>query len=421
MTDLKNYVAVTGAYWAFTLTDGALRMMVLLHFHTLGFAPLDLAYLFLFYEAMGVVTNFLGGWIGARYGLKLTLFAGLTIQIGALLMLSAVNVEWTLALSVAYVMVAQALSGIAKDLTKMSSKSAVKLVVTSDGDDSDALERMLFKWVALLTGSKNALKGIGFFLGGLMLTVLGFQLSLWLMAGLLAFALIIAVAAIRGDLGKAKKKIRGGELFSKSREINFLSAARIFLFASRDVWFVVGLPVSLYSALGWSFDQVGAFMAAWVIGYGFVQAFVPRIIKLDDGQSSATTAAIAWCLVLTAVPALIALALDPSALGAFGWEFNQLSPTLVLIVGLAVFGIIFAVNSSLHSYLIVAFSDHDKVALNVGFYYMANAIGRFIGTLLSGLVFQFAGLTACLWVSAGLLALALLFTLPLRQLRPARA
>ena len=392
MHDIRSYAAVTGAYWAFTLTDGALRMLVLLHFHQLGFTPLDLAFLFLLYEAMGIVTNAVGGWIGARFGLRLTLHAGLTIQIIALLMLSAVNPQWTLAFSVAYVMLAQALSGCAKDLTKMSSKSAVKLVV------ADNNQGLLFKWIALLTGSKNALKGLGFLLGGVMLSTLGFAVSLWSMAAMLVVVLLFAVATIRAGLGKAKSPLGKRELFSKSREINLLSAARIVLFASRDVWFVVGIPVYLYEALGWSFDQVGGFMALWIIGYGCVQALVPRLLKGTRDAASAARAATVWGFVLCVLPALIATALE------LGTDHPMVR--WVVIGGLLVFGVVFAINSSLHSYLIVAYSDHDKVALNVGFYYMANAAGRLTGTLLSGLTYQWAGLQACLWVSAAMVLAA---------------
>ena len=395
MADTRNYAAVTAAYWGFTLTDGALRMLVLLHFHRLGFSPIDLAFLFLLYEAMGIVTNFLGGWIGARYGLRITLYAGLTVQIAALVMLSLVDPAWALPLSVAYVMAAQALSGIAKDLTKMSSKSAVKLVVKEDKGGGHSL---LFHWVALLTGSKNALKGVGFFLGGFLLEAMGFQPALWLMAGCLAVVLAAALGYVRADLGKAKAAIARRDLFAKTRAINLLSFARIFLFASRDVWFVVGVPIFLYEQLGWSFDEVGAFMAAWVVGYGFVQAAAPRFSGrgAGGGASGATVAARWWGLALALPPALIV------------WGLGQpdLPGTAVLIAGLFVFGAVFAVNSSLHSYLIVAFSDHDKVALNVGFYYMANAIGRFAGTLLSGLIYQLAGLEACLLASSGMVAIA---------------
>lgn len=407
-SDGRTYAAVTAAYWAFTLTDGALRMLVLLHFHRLGFTPLDIAVLFLLYEAMGIVTNFLGGWIGARYGLKITLFSGLAVQIAALLMLSQTDSAWTMLFSVGFVMTAQALSGIAKDLTKMSSKSAVKLVVASEA------EGLLFKWVAILTGSKNALKGVGFLLGGVMLQWLDFAPSLYLMAGMLAVVLGASLLTVTADLGKAKQKIAKRDLFAKSREINFLSAARIFLFASRDVWFVVGVPVFLYDRLGWSFDRVGLFMAIWVVGYGIVQAAVPRFLRNTRDVGGAARGAALWGGLLALLPALIAAGLTPDLLPALPLP----APSVILIGGLLIFGVVFAVNSALHSYLIVAYSDADKVALNVGFYYMANAVGRFAGTLLSGLVYQLAGLTATLWVSAGMVAVAVLFTLPLLASRP---
>ncbi len=397
MSDLRNYACVTASYWGFTLSDGALRMLVLLHFHHLGYSPLDLAFLFLLYEAMGIVTNFVGGWIGARFGLRLTLFAGLAIQIVALILLSLLQNDWAISLSVAYVMGAQALSGIAKDLTKMSSKSAVKLVVADEG--------LLFKWVSLLTGSKNALKGIGFFLGGLLLESLGFQYALWAMAFTLALVLIFAVTSVQGELGKAKSKITGKDLFSKSREINILSFARIFLFASRDVWFVVGVPIFFASQLGWSFDQIGLFMAAWIVGYGIIQAFVPRLTKnTTDAQSGAKAAAF-WGFALSALPALMAGGL---------YVFKD-HATLILVGGLLVFALIFAINSSLHSFLIVAYSDSDKVSLSVGFYYMANAIGRLLGTLLSGLVYQLAGLGACLALSAAMVLIAATSVLLLKR------
>ncbi len=386
--DLKNYVYVTASYWGFTLSDGALRMLVLLHFHHLGYTPLDLAFLFLLYEAMGIVTNFIGGWVGARFGLRLTLFVGLSIQVVALVMLSLLQADWALSLSVAYVMAAQALSGVAKDLTKMSSKSAVKLVVSDEG--------MLFKWVSLLTGSKNALKGIGFFLGGLLLETLGFQIALWSMAAVLAVILFLAVLSVQGELGKAKSKITGKDLFSKSREINILSFARIFLFASRDVWFVVGVPVFFAETLGWNFDEIGLFMAAWIVGYGIIQAFVPRLTRKTNTPESGAQAAMVWGFLLLILPTAMAL----------GCYYIPEQARWILVCGLLVFALVFAVNSSVHSYLIVAYSDADKVSLSVGFYYMANAIGRLMGTLLSGLVYQMAGLEACLGVSAIMVLIA---------------
>lgn len=391
--NIRSYSIVTASYWGFTLTDGALRMLVLLHFHGLGYSPVRLAFLFLLYEFCGVLTNLLGGWIGSRVGLKFTLFAGLALQVASLVMLSFTNPAWAAALSVSYVMTSQALSGIAKDLTKMSSKSAVKLLV-KDGESA------LFKWVSVLTGSKNALKGVGFLLGGILLTWLGFAGALWLMAAALGLVLLAALAFLQQDMGKSKRKVKFTQLFSKSREINWLSAARFFLFASRDVWFVVALPVFLKSNLGWSFNQVGSFMAAWVIGYGIVQAGAPKFVRKGGVRSAAAW----WVLLLALVTATLALAVQAG-----------FHPLASILVGLGLFGIVFAVNSSVHSYLVLAFTDDDEVALDVGFYYMANAWGRLAGTLLSGVMFLFGGLSACLWTSAAMLAAAALLTRPLRR------
>ena len=420
MGALGNYALVTGAYWAFTLTDGALRMLVLLHFHQLGFTPFELATLFLLYESTGIVTNFLGGWIGARFGLRVTLIAGLGVQIVALNMLSATDPAWTMAWSVTYVMLAQALSGIAKDLTKMSSKSAVKLVARGEGQ--------LFRWVAMLTGSKNALKGVGFFLGGVLLSTLGFSAALWAMAAMLAVVLALILLAMTADLGRAKTKPRMRELFSKTRQINYLSAARIFLFAGRDVWFVVGVPVYLYQNAGWSFEAVAGFMALWVIGYGGVQAAVPKMLPRLGGPQDGAKAAVLWGGILLLLPAILALVLDPGLGTLPPWLLpswvSAVNPSGVmgasgvsgvLITGLLIFGGLFAVNSAVHSYLIVAYSDGDKVALNVGFYYMANAAGRLLGTFLSGALYQWGGLSLTLWASAGLVLLATVLMLPVSR------
>jgi len=401
MTSLRNYALVTGAYWAFTLTDGALRMLVLLHFHHLGYSPVELAFLFLFYEFFGVVTNLVGGWIAAHMGLRVTLFSGLALQVVALGMLSFVSPGWGRTLSMAYVMAAQALSGIAKDLTKMSSKSSIKLLVPENADST------LFKWVAVLTGSKNALKGAGFFLGGLLLSLLGFAPSLWAMAGALVVALLVCVVSLPAEMGKAKSKTKFTGIFSKSRDVNVLSAARFFLFGARDIWFVVGVPVFLSSQLGWTFTQVGSFLAAWVIGYGLIQSVAPTLIRAWTGgraPQGRSAQVLAFLLAATTVSIVLGL-----SLGA--------SPSVVVFAGLAAFGIVFAINSSVHSYLILAYSDGDKVALNVGFYYMANAGGRLVGTLLSGIMYQAGGVTACLWVSAGfaLMTGALSLLLPNRD------
>ncbi len=394
--DLRNYILVTAAYWADTLADGASRILVLFFFYNLGYTPFQLATIFVFYELFGIITNLVGGWLAARFGLKFTLFSGLGVQIVALLMLALAPESW---LIVPYVMASQALSGIAKDLTKMSSKSAVKLVV-NEGD-----EGALFRWVSILTGSKNALKGVGFFLGGVLLTLVGFQTSLLILAGIVLTALIATSTMMHGGLGTVNAKAKFRQMFSQNRAINVLAAARIFLFASRDVWFVVGLPVFLRTVLGWSFWEVGGFLAIWVIGYGAVQASAPKFVRRraaeGHGEPDGRTAALI-AFVLAFFPAAIAIALSAGV-----------DQTFAIIVGLAAFGVIFAINSAVHSYLILSYSHGDKVAMNVGFYYMANAAGRLIGTLLSGLLYQWQGLTACLWASvifviaAGLLSLML--------------
>jgi predicted MFS family arabinose efflux permease len=386
--DLRNYVVVTGAYWADTIADGAIRVLVLFYFYELGYSPLQVASLFLFYEVFGIVTNLMGGFVAARWGLKSTLLGGLGFQLAALAMLALAPESW---LVVAYVMVAQALSGIAKDLTKMSSKSAVKLVVPQDAPGA------LYRWVAILTGSKNALKGVGFFLGGLLLTTVGFQPALGCIAGLVAAGLVGTLVLMRGDLGTPDASARFRQMFSTSRSVNLLAGARIFLFASRDVWFVVGLPVYLRTVVGWSFWQVGTFMAVWTIGYGIVQAAAPRFVTDPDGRTAARLA-----FVLAALPAGIAVAMSTS-----------IDPDVVIVAGLILFGVVFAMNSAVHSYLILAYAEGSKVAMNVGFYYMANAFGRLSGTVLSGALYQWQGLQACLWgsavmvLAAGLLSLLL--------------
>ncbi|WP_253443010.1 organoarsenical effux MFS transporter ArsJ [Halomonas sp. Y3] len=391
--EIRQYLLVTGNYWAFTLTDGALRMLVVLYFYGLGYSALEVALLFLFYEFFGVVTNLVGGWLGARLGLNRTMNLGLGLQVVALAML-LVPVAW---LSVPWVMAAQALSGIAKDLNKMSAKSAIKTLVPQGTEGHEAL----YRWVALLTGSKNALKGVGFFLGGLLLTLIGFQGAILAMAVMLTGVLALSLMRLDGDLGRAKAKPKFREMLSKSRAINILSAARMCLFGARDVWFVVALPVFLATQFGWDSWRVGGFLALWVIGYGAVQAVAPRI----TGRTAGRGAAIAWAAALTALPALIALGLEGQLLAA--------QPQMVLLGGLMLFGAVFAVNSSLHSFLIVRMARSDGVSLDVGFYYMANAMGRLIGTLLSGWLYLAGGLTATLWVSSAMLAATVAISLAL--------
>jgi MFS family permease len=384
----RDYAIVTAAYWGFTLTDGALRMLVLLHFYQLGYSPFTLAFLFLLYEAAGVVANLVGGWLATRYGIARMLAVGLGTQITGFLMLSALSPDWTAAASVAWVVGAQGLCGVAKDLTKTASKSAIKLTA---GQASGRL----FKWVAFFTGSKNAMKGIGFFLGGVLLQALGFTHALWAMAAMLALVFVGVVGFVPPLMGKSKASKSARELFAKSRAINLLAAARVALFGARDVWFVVGVPVFLYAS-GWNFTMVGAFLALWTIGYGVVQAAAPAIVRRsEDGLTREVPAARAWSALLAAVPLVLA--------GLVWAQVPHL--TWVVVAGLAVFGAAFAVNSSVHSYLILAYAGSEKAAEDVGFYYAANALGRFFGTLMSGLLYQWGGLSWSL-LGSGLMLLA---------------
>jgi hypothetical protein len=394
---LRNYVLVTAGYWAYTLTDGALRMLVLLYFHELGYSPVAIAFLFLAYEFMGIVTNLIGGWVGARTGLNRTLLVGLGIQVVALVGLTFHDPSWVEWASVAFVMGLQALSGVAKDLTKMSSKSAVKYI---------AGEGALFRLVAILTGSKNALKGVGFFLGAVLLSWIGYDAALWTMAVMITVVLVAVGVLLDEDIGRAKKKPALRSIMSKSIAINRLSAARVFLFGSRDIWFVVALPIFLTDVFDWSFEQVGGFLAAWLIGYGIVQSFAPRLLRRSLASVDAEIgAARRWSFVLGVVSVSMAL----------GVGFD-IAVTAVVVGGLIVFGVVFAVNSSLHSYLILAYSRGDQVSLDVGFYYSANALGRLVGTLLSGVLYLLGGLELALWGSAGFVAVTWLLTLRLPPL-----
>ena len=394
--NLRNYIFVTAAYWGFTITDGALRMLVLLNFHKLGFTPIEIALLFLFYEIFGIVTNLLGGWIGSQFGLRLTLYGGIALQIGALVMLGLINPNWAVWFQVVYVMTSQAFSGIAKDLTKMSSKSAVRLVVPKEA------ESKLFKWVAILTGSKNALKGLGFFVGAALLELFGFKNALFIQASVL-FIIFLTGRFLPKNMGKIKAKVKFKQLFSKSKAINILSAARFFLFGARDVWFVVALPVFFYDQLNWTFIQVGTYMACWVIGYGLVQSFSPAILRQHHkGKAPQQKTIQIWTSILTLIPAAIALAF-----------MAGLPAQIVITGGLIIFGIVFAFNSAVHSYLVLAYTEDDDVALNVGFYYMANSGGRLIGTVISGVVYQLAGIQGCLWFSCLFVLLASLISFKL--------
>jgi MFS family permease len=389
----KNYMYVTGAYWVFTLTDGALRMLVLLHFYTMGYDAFQIALLFLLYEVAGVFTNLIGGWIGAYFGLRIILYVGLGLQVIALSALANFDPSWPTWQAVVFVMGLQALSGIAKDLTKLSAKSIVKIV------SPDAGEGALFKWVAILTGSKNALKGIGFFLGGVLLAWVGYAPALFGMAAAVALALGGVLVFLTADIGKAKEEIKFLSIFSKTPAIKILSAARLFLFGARDIWFVVGLPFFLAEKLNWSHTEIGSYMAIWIIGYGLVQSIAPKIVEGDAASARL------WLLVLIFVTAVMSTSL-----------YFDIQSALTVVIGLIIFGILFALNSSIHSFLILAYSDSDKIALNVGFYYTANAGGRLIGILLSGLTYQQGGIFMCLVTALSFLIVSWLIALSLPKM-----
>lgn len=384
---VKQYLLITSNYWFFTLTDGALRMLVLLHFHHLGYAPLAIAMLFLFYEVFGVITNLIGGWLGARIGLNKTMNIGLFIQVIALLMLTVPQQY----LSVVWVMLAQALSGIAKDLNKMSAKSSIKTLITTT--DKNQQNTGLLRWVAYLTGSKNALKGAGFFLGAWLLSWLGFSSAMLAMAGVLMIIFVLSLMLLQGDLGKAKHKVKFTQIFSTHASLNYLAAARLFLFAARDVWFVVALPIYLVSSLGWQHTDVGIFMALWIIGYGIVQGLTPKFFIKNNQHNINGRVLSFWGVILATLTALLALMM-------FYAPIINLTPQTIITFGLMAFGAVFAVNSALHSYVIVAMAKEDGVSMDVGFYYMANALGRLLGTVLSGIIFQYTNLIICLIISA---------------------
>jgi predicted MFS family arabinose efflux permease len=401
---VRHYLIVTASYWGFTLVDGALRMLVLFHFFKLGYSPFTLAFLFLLYEFAGIVANLLGGWLAIHFGIPRMLAAGQALQIAGLLMLSALDPGWTAAASVAWVVLAQGIAGLAKDFTKTASKSAIK-ATSAEGNGQ------LFKWVAYFTGSKNAMKGVGFFFGGLLLDAIGFKPALWLMAALIGAIFVAGLLLLPRQLGKAKPSKSVAEFFAKARGVNLLAFARVFMFGAREVWFTVGLPVFLYAA-GWRFIEVGGFLAAWTIAYGGIQAAAPALVgRSVDGLSREVPFARVWAGLLVAVPLVLAVLLQDKSL----WR-----PDLVVVAGLALFGLPFAVNSSLHSYLILAYAGTKKAAEDVGFYYAANAAGRLIGILLSGALYQAGGMVTCLLGSAAMLAAcwAITFVLPVHGAVP---
>ena len=358
----RELLLVTVCYCMFMLSDGALRMLVLLHLHDIGQTPLALALLLLPYEAAGVVTNLLGGWLGGRFGQKPVLLTGLALQVVACLLL-VVDAAW---LTLPYVMGTQVLSGIAKDLAKNAAKSYVRMLAPA------APSGTLFRLLAGMTGSKNAMKGLGFFAGGALLASAGFRGTNLALAILLLGMLLLAAGTLPGTAPRARPALAA--VLVQAAPVHWLAVARLFLFGSRDAWFAVALPLFLSGAWELSSGAVGGFLALWVIGYGTMQAVAPKLVRVRD-LAGGTSVAAATTLALLA----------PLALTGFAVHAPQ--PNGWVLAGLLLYGAVFAVTSSLHSWLVVAMAGAESTAERVGFYYAANALGRLGGTLASGWLF----------------------------------
>lgn len=392
----RGLLLVTLCYCTFMLSDGALRMMVLLHLHDHGQTPFTLALLLLPYEAAGVVTNLLGGWLGGRFGQKPVLLTGLALQVAACLLL-AVDAAW---LTLPYVMATQVLSGIAKDLAKNAAKSYVRVLAPA------APAGPLFRLIAGMTGSKNAMKGLGFFAGGALLASAGFRGTNLALAVLLLGMLLVAAHTLPGTAPRARPALAA--VLVQTAPVHWLALARLFLFGSRDAWFAVALPLFLSAAWGLGSGAVGGVLALCVMGYGAVQAVAPRLVRVRD-LGGGTRVAAATTLGLLAPLALTAYALQGAQPN--GWVLG----------GLLLYGGLFAVTSSLHSWLVVAMAGAERTAERVGFYYAANALGRLTGTLASGWLFgnyvsASDGLLATLVAAAGAVVMAALALLPAARL-----
>jgi len=386
---LYPFVIISIAYLLFTVTDGAVRMIVLLHAYNKGFSAMDVAIMFSFYELAGVVTNVMAGMVGARWGIKTTLLIGLSIQLVAFGMLFGWQNDWTKLEAIIYVTVSQTMSGIAKDLTKLGGKTVTKLV-TPEGKNSS-----LFKLVSFITGFKNSLKGVGYFIGAALVSV-NYYLSLGVLCGFILAAYPFALFGLTNKLGRARKEnVKFSQLFQNKYNINVLSLSRVFLFGSRDLWFEVPLPFFLRdpaSGIGWSRTLTGAFLAIFIIVYGQVQSWTPQLILKPLRQSPPDKyAAFWWCGSLAIPTAILAgLLLGSDIFGPTAASGSAISSLTILLYSFCVF---FAINSSIHSYLIVRYADGDKVAMQVGVYYASNALGRLSGTILSGVLYTYVGST----------------------------
>lgn len=358
MMQQSDAIRIGSAYSILTLSDGALRMLVLFHYYTLGYNALDLAIVFMLYELFGVIINLIGGQLANRVGLLNSMRIGIGLQIITLIALAIPDIipaPW-------YVMLFQGFAGIAKDITKISAKSAITTI-------SQHTSHGLFRIIAAVTGAKNTLKGVGFFVGGLLLVSFDMRTALIVLAVCVGVGMLLTLIVKSAFPAAKTKSIRG--LLSPLSTVNRLAAARVFLFGARDVWQAIALPLFVATAPNWGFWQSGSVMALYTIGYGFVQALTPRILASSRTPDGRLTAMIAF------IPALICVG------GAWGAMASELAVESVLIVVL-IFSVAFAVNSAVHSFLIAAYAEEGAVSLDIGLYYSANSLGRLFGTLASG-------------------------------------
>lgn len=384
---LYPFAIISVSYLLFTITDGAVRMIVLLHAYQQQFSALDVAIMFSMYEAAGIITNLAAGMLGARWGIKTTLLWGLTVQLFGLGMLFGWQEDWSKAEAIIYVTASQMLCGVAKDLTKLGGKTVTKLV-TPEGKNSS-----LFKLVSLITGWKNSLKGAGYFLGAATVGV-NYYMSLGILCGLVVAAMPWAIIGLSNQLGRTRKEnVSFSQLFNNNHNINTLSLSRVFLFASRDLWFEVPLPFFLRSAesgIGWSRALTGAFLAIFIIVYGQVQSWTPQVVLQPLRQSPPDKYGAFWWAASLVVPLSI-LGGIMLGTGIYGPGVDPAPAIVAITVLLYSFCVLFAVNSAIHSYLIVRYAQSDKVAMQVGVYYASNALGRLVGTMLSGVLYTYAG------------------------------
>ncbi|TPX61762.1 hypothetical protein SpCBS45565_g07185 [Spizellomyces sp. 'palustris'] len=420
---MKDFYVIAAGYILFTLTDTAVRMIVLFGLWQRHFQALNIAIMFSSYEALGVVTNLFGGIMGSRLGLRFCLLLGLLLQlvgISLLFVLDRQDVsQWSQAGVTGYVVFAQSFSGAAKDLVKLAGKSSTKLATkAAKSREADAGDP-LFKLVAWLTGAKNSVKGLGFLIGAVLINYAGLWRALLVMVVLTLLPLPGVWMWLDPRLGisKDQQRLTLREIFDKGRDVNMLSLARVFLFGSRDLWFEIALPIWLRAQFDWNFTASGAFLAVWIIIYGAVQTITPQYIlkPLKMYPFKRAKLLVIWTGLLMIITAAIAAYL--TAVRNKPITDQKTATLLIISIGLAVFAFVFAVNSSIHSYLIVAYAAKDKVAINVGFYYCANAFGRLTGTLLSGFMFQYYGIWVCIWTSVGFLAICTIITAFFRDVK----